>query len=126
MWVIASSDAAGTIVSADGSEHDTLWLDGIAELELMALAEQLGVAYEPELVLETEEGSFVLRVPDKFARALASVEDESLPQVAQRWRTRANALAERTTPDLQVALGDMSAFARASLAGPGLLSIPMF
>jgi hypothetical protein len=33
----------------------TMWV--IAELELMALAEQLGVANEPELVLATEEGS---------------------------------------------------------------------
>ena len=126
MWVIASNDDAKAVASPDGSGHPTLWLDGIAELELMALAEQLGVAYKPELVLETEEGSFVLRVPEKFVRALVSLQGDSLPQVANGWCKRADALSDWSMPDLLTALENMSAFARSSLAGPGLLSVPMF
>ncbi len=124
MWAVAADDAAETIASGE-ADVVTLWLDGIAEIDLMALGAVLDVAYEPALVADIEDGGFVLRVPHVFLRALAALREDSCAGVATRWRAAAEGLASQGLDDLAATLSQMTTFARAALAGLGALSVPM-
>jgi hypothetical protein len=122
-WVIAT-DADAEAVLADEAQLPGLWLDGIRELELMALGDLLGTEYAPSPVLEVADGT-VLRIDDGFLRRLAAVGDGELATITTAWVKASEPLRAIEGAYLEATLRDMAGFAREALAGDGILATPM-
>jgi hypothetical protein len=74
---------------------------------LIALGDVLGCPYRPSLVRDSGE-SIVLRVPNEFLRAVAAAD------------------ASVAVDEITALLREMGAFARAAVAGPGVVPFPLF
>lgn len=123
-WVRATADKAFEVLVHE-VDLPELCLDGIAELELMALADVLGVAYSPTCVLESDDG-VVLGVPESFLRGLVGLHDDEVANVATRWRSAAEHLRTFDVKHVEGSLRAMIAFARDALDGAGVLALPAF
>jgi hypothetical protein len=125
-WIAASDAYAEALLAEDDDEFATLWLDGVGEVDLLALAGVLPAPYFPEAVLETKEGGVVLRVPEVFLQALAVLEESEFAGIAVRWGATGETRDHIDDSEIVSLLGDMASFARQALRGPGVLAVPMF
>ncbi len=121
-WYIAGDDDLDALLAEELSAS-VLHLDGVGELELLALGDVLGVEYAPAPV-RGEDGAapLVLRVERRFLEAIAAI--ASARPVASAWQAHAEHVAALPLPEVEALLGAMRAFARDGLAGPGIVSLP--
>jgi hypothetical protein len=121
-WYVASDDDLDALLAEELSAS-VLHLDGVGELELLALGDVLGVEYAPVPVRGEDGGApLVLRVERRFLEALAAI--GSARSVAEAWQAHAEHVAALPLPEVESLLGALRDFAKDGLAGPGIVSLP--
>ncbi len=88
--------------------------------ELVALGSVLGAGYEPATILVIDPDRSIVRVPHRFVRSLADVDDVDV--LARRWKERSPSMRARDTSALAAMLAEMREFAGSAANGPGVVA----
>jgi hypothetical protein len=132
LYIAAPADAEAVGCDEDAADRwPSVWLKHVGDLELVQLWSAVAdLPPEPgrtlmgDLLFQGgEDGPFVMRVPERFVAALASLEAERVPAIAAAWG-RSEELADWRPEELAGVVGELREFAqRAVASGQAVLQV---
>jgi hypothetical protein len=124
-YLAAPEEAEQIALAEEASDRwPSLWLRHVGDQELVALwgvvgrnAPGSGATVMAELLFQgSDEGPFVMRAPDEFVSAAATVQPPSYGRIAEEWCRAAGLPDWRGRPETIIsALDDLCSFARRAM-----------